>query len=137
MAFLAGIFGFARAGSPASVLTTTLGWASSLLFGRVPQSRQVVLALITFGSVVWAALVDRRRPARRRDVPRGRVPAPDVDRRGWIRLAMLIGALIVPAVVGVATLFVLEPANRPRGRALVGQVFARLPALRRRSRSPS
>jgi hypothetical protein len=35
---------------------------------------------------------------------------------------MLIGALIVPAVVGVATLFVLDPASRPRGRALVEQV---------------
>ena len=55
MAFLAGIFGVIGRFA-GKLLTTTLGWASSLLFGRVPQSRQVVLALITFGSVVWAAL---------------------------------------------------------------------------------
>ena len=29
------------------VLTTTLGWASVLLFGRVPQDRQVWLAVLT------------------------------------------------------------------------------------------
>ena len=32
------------------LLTTTLGWASSLLFGRVPQSRQIVLAGGVYGS---------------------------------------------------------------------------------------
>ena len=56
MAFLAAIFGFVGRFA-GRVLTTTLGWASTLLFGRVPQQRQVVLALVTFGSVVWAALV--------------------------------------------------------------------------------
>src|SRR5688572_1031082 len=33
------------------VLTTALGWASTLLFGRVPASRQILLLGITFGSV--------------------------------------------------------------------------------------
>ena len=39
------------------VLTTTLGWAGVLLFGRVRKDRQVILAAVTFGSVVWAALL--------------------------------------------------------------------------------
>ena len=56
MAILAGLLGFIGRFA-GKVLTTTLGWASTLLFGRVPDDRQVVLALITFGSVVWAALV--------------------------------------------------------------------------------
>jgi hypothetical protein len=88
----------------------------------VPQQRQVLLALITFGSVVWAALVIGVVLPDVGSVLIAAVPAPAVVDRGWIRLAMLIGALIVPAVVGVATLFVLEPANRPRGRNLLKQV---------------
>jgi hypothetical protein len=113
--FLAGIFGVIGRFA-GKLLTTTLGWASSLLFGRVPQSRQIVLALITFGSVVWAALVVGVLLPDVGTFLVAVVPAPDVVDRAWIRLAMLIGALIVPIVVGVATLFVLDPANRPKGR---------------------
>ena len=39
------------------ILTTALGWATTLLFGRVPASRQIALLAITFGSVIWAVLV--------------------------------------------------------------------------------
>jgi hypothetical protein len=121
VAFLAGIFGlFGRFAG--RLLTTTLGWASSLLFGRVPQSRQIVLALITFGSVVWAALVVGIALPDVGAFLVAVVPAPDAIDRGWIRLAMLIGALVVPGVVGGATLLVLDPAVRPRGRAVLAQV---------------
>jgi hypothetical protein len=126
MTFLAGIFGVIGRFA-GKLLTTTLGWASSLLFGRVPQSRQIVLALITFGSVVWAALVVGVGLPDVGTFLVAVVPAPDAIDRGWIRLAMLIGALIVPLVVGGATLFVVEPANRPRGRALVGQILRGYP----------
>ena len=126
MAFLAGIFGMVGRFA-GKLLTTTLGWASSLLFGRVPQSRQIVLALVTFGSVIWAALVVGIVLPDVGAFLVAVVPAPDAIDRGWIRLAMLIGALIVPAVVGGATLFVLEPADRPRGRALVAQVVRGYP----------
>ena len=134
MTFLAGIFGVIGRFA-GKLLTTTLGWASSLLFGRVPQSRQIVLALITFGSVVWAALVVGVLLPDVGAFLLAVVPAPEAIDRGWIRLAMLIGALIVPAVVGVATLFVLEPTSRPRGRALAAQVASRLSALSPPSRS--
>ena len=39
------------------VLTTALGWAATLLFGRVPADRQILLVGITFGSVIWLALL--------------------------------------------------------------------------------
>ena len=39
------------------VLTTTLGWASTLLFGRVSAAHQRILAAMTFGSVVWMAVL--------------------------------------------------------------------------------
>ncbi|HEY8799543.1 MAG TPA: hypothetical protein VIM20_03025 [Candidatus Limnocylindrales bacterium] len=126
MAFFAAIFGFVGRFA-GRVLTTTLGWASTLLFGRVAQQRQVVLALVTFGSVVWAALVIGVILPDVGAFLVAVVPAPEAVDRGWIRLAMLIGALILPAVVGIATLFVLAPADRPRGRALVEQVVRGYP----------
>ena len=56
MAILAALvaFGSRFAGK---ILTTALGWASTLLFGRVPASRQILLLGITFGSVIWMVLL--------------------------------------------------------------------------------
>lgn len=126
MATLAGLFGVIGRFA-GKLLTTTLGWASSLLFGRVPQDRQIILALITFGSVVWAALVLGVLVPELGAFLVAAAPAPDVVDREWIRLAMLIGALVVPIVVGVATLFVVDPAHRPRGKAMLGQIVRGYP----------
>jgi hypothetical protein len=126
VAFLAGILGVIGRFA-GRVLTTTLGWASSLLFGRVPQNRQIVLALITFGSVIWAAFVVGIVLPDVGAFLVAIVPAPDAIDRAWIRVAMLIGALIVPAVVGGATLFIVDPGNRLHGRALAEQVLRGYP----------
>src|SRR5215212_1061479 len=126
MTFLAGIFGVIGRFA-GKLLTTTLGWASSLLFGRVPQNRQILLALITFGSVVWAALAIGVVVPSIGAFLIAFVPSQQVLDEGWIRLAMLIGALVVPAIVGIATIFVLDKANRPRGRGLVRQVLRGYP----------
>ena len=126
MTFLAGIFGMLGRFA-GKILTTTLGWASSLLFGRVPQDRQVVLALITFGSIVWAALVVGIVLPDIGAFLVAAVPAPDVVQRDWIRLAMLIGAFVVPAAIGVATLFVMAPTDRPTGTGLITQVLRGYP----------
>ena len=37
------------------VLNSALGWATVLLFGKVAQSRQILLLLVTLGSLAWAA----------------------------------------------------------------------------------
>ena len=126
MATLAGILGVVGRFA-GKLLTTTLGWASSLLFGRVPQNRQIVLALTTFGSVVWAALVLGVLLPELGAFLVAAVPAPDVVNRDWLRITMIAGAIVVPLVVGVATLFVVDPANRPAGRAAAGQVLRGYP----------
>ena len=126
MATIAGLLGVIGRFA-GKLLTTTLGWASSLLFGRVPQDRQIVLALITFGSVVWAALMFGIVVPELGAFLVAAVPAPEVVDRGWLRLAMLIGALVVPLVVGAATLFVMAPENRPTGKGIVGQVIRGYP----------
>ena len=43
---------------------------------------------------------------------------------------MLIGALMVPAVVGIVSIFVVEPAKRPKGPGIVRPGPSRLPAER-------
>ena len=126
MTFIAGILGVIGRFA-GKILTTTLGWASTLLFGQVPANRQIVLALVTFGSVVWAVLVVGVVLPYVGAFLLAAVPAPGLIGEDLLRLAMLIGALLTPAVVGVATIFVVEPAKRPKGSGLIGQVLRGYP----------
>jgi hypothetical protein len=122
MAILATLFGMLGRFA-GKLLTTTLGWASILLFGRVPQDRQIVLALVTFGSVVWAVVVVGVVLPYVGAFLLAAVPAPALIGESVLRLAMLVAALLLPAVVGAATIFVVEPALRPKGRAIAEQVL--------------
>ena len=122
MAILATIFGMLGRFA-GKLLTTTLGWASILLFGRVPQDRQIVLALVTFGSLAWALAVLGVVLPYVGAFLLAAVPAPALIGESLLRLAMLLAALFLPGVVGVATIFVVEPARRPKGKAILEQVL--------------
>src|SRR4029450_11166445 len=137
------IFGalFATAGKFAGkVVTMVLGWASVLLFGRVPQSKQLLLALITFGSLAWVValvgvivpdagsflLAAAPRPSfldpgwvRLALGVLPRVPPPSFVDPGWVRLAMVVLAIVLPIVIGILTVIILDPARRPKGFGLV------------------
>ena len=97
------------------VLTTTLGWASVLLFGRVPQDRQVWLAVLTFGSLAWVAAAAGILAPDVGAFLLTALPTPDWIDDDLVRLAMLATALLLPAVLGVVTLLLLDPGDRPRG----------------------
>ncbi len=111
------------------VLTTTLGWASIMLFGRIPQDRQVWLAVLTFGSLAWvAAAVGVVVP----DVGAmllTALPLPDWVPEDLVRLAMLGIALLLPAVLGGVTLLLFDPEDRPKGLELVKQVLRGYPLV--------
>jgi hypothetical protein len=94
------------------VLMTTLGWASTLLFGRVPASRQLALAAITFGSVIWMVLVAGVVYPDLGTFLLLLVPAQGLVPEWVIRLAMLVGALVAPAVIGAMTLTLSPVAGR-------------------------
>jgi hypothetical protein len=99
------------------VLTTTLGWASIMLFGRVPQSRQVWLAVLTFGSLAWlVATAGIVLPAVGVFLLTA-LPLPSWLQQDLVRLAMVTVALLLPAVLGAVSLLVADPEDRPRGRA--------------------
>lgn len=91
------------------------GWATLLLFGRVAQSKQLLLAFVGLGSILWVvALVGVAVP----DVGAfliALVPAPDFIGEDAVRLAMLVLAIILPLLVGVAGLFLMDPEDRPAG----------------------
>jgi hypothetical protein len=101
------------------LLNTTLGWATILLFGKVPQRKQTLLLLIVLGSLGWVALVLGVLLPDVGALLIAAVPLPDFVEEGWIRLAMLAGAVLLPLVVGAAAVFVSEAESRPAGQGLV------------------
>ena len=114
------------------ILTTTLGWATVLLFGRVPQDRQVWLAVLTFGSLMWVAAVAGIALPDVGTVLLAAVPRPAWIPEDWVRLAMLATALALPLVLGGVTLLLFDPEDRPRGLGMVTQLargYALVPAL--------
>jgi hypothetical protein len=116
------------------ILNMTLGWATILLFGKVPQKKQFVLLILVFGSLAWVALVIGVLIP---DVGSFLIAAtpvtPFVD-ISWLRLAMLGAALTLPLVIGMAAVSVAEKESRPKGFGLVlavlrGYPFAAVLAL--------
>ena len=120
MALLAPLFAFAGR-FIGKVLNMAFGWASTLLFGRVPQSKQLLLSGISLAALAWvAALIGVGIP----DLGTymlAFVPRPDWVREDWLRLLMLILALSLPLAIGAAGLVLLDPADRPSG---LGRVWA-------------
>jgi hypothetical protein len=100
------------------VLTTALGWASTLLFGRVPASRQILLLGITFGSVIWMVMVAGFIIPDLGTFLLLLVPPQDFVPDEVIRLFMLIGVIVVPGVVGLVTLLLTSKDERTPRRAL-------------------
>lgn len=94
------------------ILTTALGWASMLLFGRVPADRHLLVLGVTFGSVIWMALVAGVIVPDIGAFLLLLLPPQDVVPEWLIRLVMLVGALIVPAVVGGLTLALSSGGTR-------------------------
>jgi hypothetical protein len=114
MAIIATVFGILGRFA-GKVLTMSLGWASTLLFGRVPRDRQVFLAGITFGAVIWAVLVVGVIVPDVGTMLLAFMPIPEWVDETWVRLAMLVGAIVLPAVLGAATMLLVKPADRPTG----------------------
>jgi len=101
------------------ILNTTLGWATLLLFGKVPQSRQTLLLVIVFGSLVWVALVIGIAAPPVGTLLIASVPLSNEVDPNWIRIGMLTGALAVPVAIGLAAAFVSEDATERNPRALI------------------
>lgn len=118
VAILAGIIGMLGRFA-GQVLNTTLGWATLLLFGKVPQKRQTLLLVIVFGSLIWVALVVGVLVPPVGDLIVSAVPRPDFIPESWVRMGILAGAILLPLLIGLAALFV----SAKRERSLVGNIL--------------
>jgi len=119
VAILAGVVGMLSRFA-GQVLNTTLGWATLLLFGKVPAKRQTLLLVIVFGSLIWVALLAGVLVPDVGALIIAAVPLPDFIEESWVRLVMLVGAIILPLLIGLAAVFVSEK----RGRSLAGNAVA-------------
>ncbi|HEX5578440.1 MAG TPA: hypothetical protein VFY43_02115 [Candidatus Limnocylindria bacterium] len=109
------------------LLNMAFGWASTLLFGRVPQSKQLLLSGVSLAALAWVATLIGVLLPDAGTFLLAFVPRPDWLREGWLRLLMLILALILPLAVGVAGIFLLDPADRPKGFGRVKAVLRGYP----------
>jgi hypothetical protein len=107
-------FAFRSAGK---VLNTAFGWATVMIFGKVPQDRQIYLSVIAFGSVGWIVAVLGIIFPSFATFLLAFVPLPDWVSRTWVRLTMLAAAIVIPLVVGFVSTRMLDPADRPKGAA--------------------
>lgn len=113
MALFSGIFGILGRFA-GRFLNSTLGWATILLFGRVSARRQTILLLIGLASIIWVVLVLGVLLPAVGVFLLAALPIPAFIDQTWIRTGMLLGALFLPLLVGVAAIFVSEEDHRPR-----------------------
>ncbi len=103
-------------------VNTALGWATILLFGQVPESRRLLLSLITLGSLAWVAVLAGVLIPDVGTLLVAAVPAPDGFEM-WVRLGMVAAALLLPLVIGLGGLLIQAPAERPGGLAMIKSVL--------------
>jgi hypothetical protein len=97
------------------LLNMAFGWASVMLFGRVPQSKQLLLAGVALAAIAWAVAVIGVLVPPFGDLLMGWIPAPDWVNEGWLRLGMVVVAVLLPVLIGVGGIFLTDEADRPDG----------------------
>lgn len=108
------------------VVGMALGWAGTLLFGRVPASRQKIILAITFGSVIWLVLLAGIISPDVGTFVLVLVPSQGLVPEELLRLGMLIGAIVVPGIVGGLVLWLSPPAART-GRTAIKTILRGYP----------
>src|SRR4051794_39488899 len=101
--------------SAGRLLNTAFGWATTMLFGKVPQDRQIYLSVIAFGSISWIIAVLGIAFPSFATFLLAFVTLPAWVDRTWLRLAMLATAAVIPLVVGVVATLMLTREQRPTG----------------------
>ena len=111
MALVQGLFALVSR-QAGKLLNTAFGWATMLLFGKVQKDRQLTLSVICLGSVVWIVVTLSVAFPRLGTFLLTFVPVPDWVDDSYIRLVMLVAALIVPAIVGLLSLRLATEENK-------------------------
>jgi hypothetical protein len=109
------------------ILNSALGWATTLLFGKVEGRRQTFLLVMALGSLAWLVTLVGILYPNFATIVLAFVPIPAFVDDTWIRLAMLAMAALIPLLIGIGAVIVTEEARRPKGGALVGAVLRGYP----------
>jgi hypothetical protein len=104
------------------LLTSALGWASSLLFGRVPRSHQIFLVLMMAFSFLWLLFVIGLILPSIASFLLDATPHPPFVDRVWLGLVLLLGVILLPFVVGMAGYLVPATGKRPEGAAILREL---------------
>ncbi len=122
MTILISLFGFAGRFA-GDLLSSALGWASSLLFGRVPRSHQVFLVLMMAFSFLWLLFALGLLLPSIASFLLDATPHPPFIDREWLGLVLLLGVFVLPLLVGIAGYLVPAGGKRPEGLAIPGEVL--------------
>jgi hypothetical protein len=109
------------------LLTMAFGWASLMLFGRVPRSKQVLLAAVALGALVWAVAVVGALVPPAGDAMTSAV-LPDWVTEDWRRLGLVGIAIALPPLLAVGGLFLTDRDLRPQDPAgIAGEIIRGYP----------
>jgi len=122
MTILISVFGFAGRFA-GDLLMSALGWASSLLFGRVPRTHQVYLVLMMALSFLWLlALVALLVPTVASTLLATTPHPPFVDHQ-WFGFAVLLSVLGLPLAIGAAGYLVPAEGERADGVVIPREIL--------------
>ncbi len=103
------------------LLNTIFSWATTTLFGKVPKDRQTLLSIIAFGSVIWIVVVVGVILPEVGVFLLSFVNLPEWVPDWAVRVAMLVAALIIPAVIGFISTKITDPEDQPKGAKAIMQ----------------
>jgi len=95
------------------LLNTAFGWATTVLFGKVPEKRQTLLSIAALASILWLVVTLGVLFPRLAAFLLAFVAPSSITEAGCVRLVMLGSALLLPAGVGILSLFSIGPEQRP------------------------
>ena len=96
-----------------TLVNTAFGWATAMLFGKVPQDRQLVLSVVCSLAIVWFALALGIVFPRFAVFVLTFIPVSSLVNTNWIRVIMLGLTLVVPFLNGFLSFFLVAPKDRP------------------------
>jgi hypothetical protein len=109
------------------VLTTSLGWAGSLLYGRIPSSHRKYVDIVMGASLLWLILVVIVLLPGVGAFLVSTTPVVNTVAHTLLRSVILAGLFVLPAVVGLAGCFVPADENRPSGLAIPATILRGYP----------
>jgi hypothetical protein len=108
------------------VLTLAFNWATVVLFGRVRKDRQLFLSGMALTALLWPIVLAGIAFPSFATFLLGFVTVPDFA-KPWVRLAMLVLAILLPLVNGALSTRLPDEGQRPKGRALVMTILRGYP----------